>query len=471
MIRCQLVTALSLLQELIFAPTALGIFITRHHDPPDNIGSHSSADCDDRAGVAFLEKYRIDGADGEELVSTTGLSSSSSFQCRARWSERTSEGAAAQDYICRGRNLQLVVNETAPVPVGLRVWPGASWTLPAGQNLKLDALYGHTVNVTLMNANPGRGQCDEVDNRTIVLYELVNTWNPYEGGHQLIMAYASVLALKLDPQRLRVLLTQPFPESKARWQYDLLSMVFSRGGPLTSPNNLAARTICASDIVIPIGGHNSMVMQNKGVDDPVAASCRGGAPLMLGMKRFVLQAMSVQPVAPTVSVGDRVLMLIRIPSDVHPQPFKRVWENYQEVADELSSRALNHVESGALAMAHSFLQNGTRRVTVISPETLSLVEQVRQFADADFAISAHSAALMWMYLMPQCSKIIEFCTGSDFHYVNEAHYAGLGHRCLSGLYGWGMASFEANVEQVVRAKRTAEEAWRTCIAAAAGESA
>jgi len=462
----------SLLQEFMFAPTVLGLLISRdQQNPPDDIGSHSSAACDDVSGAAFLDKYRIDENNGEELVSsTTRLSSSSSFKCRARWSTRTTEEAVAQDHICRGRNLRVVVNETAPVPVGLQVWPGDSWNLPAGQNLKLEALYAQIVNMTLMNADHDRGQCDEIDNRTIVLYELVDTWNPYEGGQQLLMAYASVLALKLDPQLLRVLLTKPFQDwtahstRKATWQYDFLTMVFSRGSPVASPETLGARTICAADIVIPIGGSNSMLMHNKGLDDPLAASCRGGAPLLLGMKRFVLQATNVQPVAPTVSLGDRLLMLLRLPSDVHPGPFKRTFENFQEVADALQTRKeLTELESSSITLAHSFLAHGSRRVTLISPETMSLVEQVQEFADADFVLSAHSAALMWLYLMPQCGQVLEFFASGNYHYVNMAHYAGLDHHSL-GQMSWGTDSFNADVPEVLRVKDAATEAWKTCIA-------
>lgn len=411
----------------------------------------------------------MEGDEVEEFIFTTRSESASSFKCRARWKTRTSEVAAAKDYICRGRNLKVVVNKTAPARVGLQVWPDASWKLPAGKHLKLDAHFGRNVNVTLMNADEGRGQCDETDDRTIVLWEIGDTWNPFEGGHQLVMAYVSVLALKLDPQRLRVLLTRPFPltdskgRPKASWQYDFLSMVLSRGGPMISPDTWAARTICATDIVVPSGGDPSPLHRTINRDDPNLAQCQGGAPLFLGMKQFVIQALNVQPVAPSVSLGDRLIMLVRKPSTVHPGQFKRVFENFQEVADALSSRETYQLESNALALVGSFLKQGTRRVTVLSPETLTLVEQVQEFADADFVLSPHAASLTWMYLMPQCGQVLEFCTGADFHYVNIAHYAGMHHRCLSGLRGWGTPSFKANVADVLRQKDAATKAWQTCV--------
>merc|ERR1712060_723547 len=104
-------------------------------------------------------------------------------------------------------------------------------------------------------------------------------------------------------------------------------------------------------------------------------------------------------------------MPVRIPTEAHPTPFKRTMINYEEVADALgklgNSNQSNYrldvfqaMQRDALASANAFLKHGSQKVTMISPETLSIVEQVQHFANADSIVAPHSAALFWMYLMP-----------------------------------------------------------------------
>ena len=70
------------------------------------------------------------------------------------------------------------------------------------------------------------------------------------------------------------------------------------------------------------------------------------------------------------------------------------------------------------------------------------------------AVGSHGAALTWELYLPPHAYVLEFGTGSDFHYANLARYAGLLYRMLPGP-AHNAPSFVANLDLAEGAVRTA----------------
>lgn len=417
-----------------------------------NIATHPVAECDAEVGAGRLEKYR--NSSGDEFCHTAR----SSFRCVADWKEINSQKASAADYLCHGTNMRLTFQRGSPIKLQGE-YDDCQWTLPE-RGLQLDFFLfdNFKVPLELTNASEHAREeaCSETVHGPLLLYSEHDYWNPYLSQAQALMAYISVEALDLDMSSMRVLFTgQPVTEQKdgrMNPTFNLITSLFSQGGASFQPDS-GPRSICAKNVVVPPGGKASFIRKNADHNDPWAAKCTR-APLLLGYANFLLKALHVRKLE---SPKERVVLLVRKSSSVHPDPYKREMSNPDELeqklqdlpeASLLQEASSLQVQAFEAALASKLRETG-REVIEASPELLSVREQAELFAHADVIISAHSAALSWMVVAPECTQVLEFCASGNYQFVNYAKLVGLHHNCVPDVHlSWGTDSFKAPVGKV-----------------------
>eukprot|EP00930_Biecheleria_cincta_P090123 TRINITY_DN7946_c0_g1_i1.p1 TRINITY_DN7946_c0_g1~~TRINITY_DN7946_c0_g1_i1.p1 ORF type:complete len:518 (-),score=97.38 TRINITY_DN7946_c0_g1_i1:70-1623(-) len=413
------------------------------------IARHPVAECDAEVGAGRLEKYKNNS--GDEFC----RSARSSFRCVADWKENNHEKASASDYLCYGKNMRLTFQSGSSIRLQGE-HDDCQWTLPE-KGLQLDFFLFDNFTVPLELArSSGHAReeaCSETIQGPLLLYSEQDYWNPYLAQAQALMAYISVEALDFDISSLRVLFTDtPVTEQKdgrINPMYNLVTSLFSQGGASVQ-SEPQPRSICAKHVIVPPGGKASFIRKNAGWDDPWAAKCTR-APLLLGYANFLLEALHVNKAE---LPKERVVLLVRRRSPVHPDPYTREMTNPDELEKKLHDLPeLSLLQEGSelrvraveVALASKLRDTG-REVVEASPELLDVREQAELFAHADVIISAHSAALSWMLVAPECSQVLEFCAFGNYQFVNYAKLVGLHHSCVPDVeLEWGTESFEAPV--------------------------
>jgi hypothetical protein len=308
---------------------------------------------------------------------------------------------------------------------------------------------------------------------TFLLMSLADTWNPFEGMHQPLMAFASLARLGLNPGEVRLVHVGSghggavYPSLAAHKMDDFAERVLSRGGPALHLDQESE--LCLENVILPIPGDKSFALNSKGRDDPMAARC-SKSPVLAGFVDYVKDAFAVNQRFPSVDEKIRITLPLRKPSVEHRRPYKRQMSNADQVESALRSMSDFHAKTDAEVDADAMMErlmstlmsSGKFDVHAVVPASMSIEEQVELFSNTDILIAPHGASLTWEILLPECGQVIEYCDGEDFHFVNFAHYAGKKHTCLRGPRGWGAMSFSADADATLQAVQRIEKEWRVC---------
>eukprot|EP00929_Paragymnodinium_shiwhaense_P123448 TRINITY_DN9734_c0_g1_i2.p1 TRINITY_DN9734_c0_g1~~TRINITY_DN9734_c0_g1_i2.p1 ORF type:complete len:536 (+),score=88.16 TRINITY_DN9734_c0_g1_i2:133-1740(+) len=472
-----------------------------------------SEECSNAAGPGFLAAYK-DGVVKRVLCRSTGESADaarSHFGCECR---------AKSDCLCRGRNIRLT---TSPQWAGLAVVKdesqksgekaqedgtttlaisgGCEWEAGA---LEMSTVWGNPLRMMALPAGEDDTCTPEgTINGTVLIWRPTELFNPYEGMHQPLMTFATLAALGVDAARARLFYASATPPTGVL--VPLIEKLYGRGGRSLDASG-PRKTLCISDLVVPIPGERSQDFINPYQVDQRPERCFA-APLLRGFASFMLDSFAVKQ---EPSRRMRITMITRARSKVHPGRFQRHMVNQPEFLQALEDakqtgvldpakahlwektfegvplgrrrsggsmkRALFRSETlqasdseadlsehvnNQLDLLSSALSKGWE-VVELRPEDLTIAEQLRIFANTDLLVSPHGAGLTWSMLLPQCGQVLEFCTANLLHYAHLVRYAGRNHTCRAGAERWESIKFFVDVQAEIDTVRNLEASWRAC---------
>lgn len=450
--------------------------ITRHVQPS------TSSKCSQLDGVSLYNKFNENPYAWKQVC--TGSGTDSWLKCSFQGDIRSDLGT---DYLCQGQNLRLYIPSDQELTVGDALVQQADVFISAckgEKQLRLEDFYENTMHLKISADMEQECRPDSTLAGKFIVMHAIDNNNPYEGFHQPLMAFASMAALGMDLQGTRIAYVKVDPRTTQ--VVNFREHIFSSGGP---PVHLAAGPVCLQSIIFPISGAQAFTAMNKGFDDPIAQECHS-SPVLLGFVDHIKSAYGLVPRA-TTSRRFRIVM------DSRTHGSRRVMVNEGELISKLKGAlepaSLSISQDGTtqlLPLPVSFMRSEKSianskassvsefshqvakklrsmhadwQVEVVSPSELSAEEQVKLFSDTDLLIGPHGASLTWSLFLRQCGQVVEFCTGSEFHYVNLAHYVGKPHSCLQGPSGWGASSFQANVNETLKKVTDIYSQWTACI--------
>lgn len=238
---------------------------------------------------------------------------------------------------------------------------------------------------------------------------------PYEGSHQLLQIFASMMALGLQESGCRLLwLRDPFdqramPHDALR---RLAETVFSPTSMANAiaPASLGKTTICASRVVLPIPGSQSIMIRTLYLWKSIRDSCPlVRSPLLRSYGALIVARLAAQSTTSSrlASTSKSVLLV------------KRHVDGRSGVNETLLRCALRE-------------RQPAWAVQILQPSSMPLERQVTAFAGADAIVSRHGAALFWLICMRERSIVFEYGTMAGisvafYHYQMLARYVGLRH--------------------------------------------
>jgi len=182
------------------------------------------------------------------------------------------------------------------------------------------------------------------------------------------------------------------------------------------------------------------------MDDPWAKRC-SQAPLLASYSQYLMGHLVAQEHLHLERTTERVLLLVRKPSAIHPDHYHREIGNEADVDSGLISMFLSSQAVSALMVA---LTKEGREVVEGRPELLSASQQAEMFANADIVISVHAASLSWMLVTSKCAQILEMRASGNHQFQNYAKLTGRQYTCVPDMaLEWGNESFDVPVQALV----------------------
>lgn len=465
------------------------------YEPAKEIFAHvpkvpQSAKCSDLDGVNLYEKYGAEPYSWHNLCGS--YEEKSWFKCAM---DSDASPSNVEDYLCHGQNLQISAPKEQVEFFGDRDDGKLADMHIAGcktnttTQLSLSEIFGWKLSLHLLGAENSSCSPETAQHGNFLAMVIVDTWNPFEGMHQPLMAFASMAALNFDLKSTRLVYVRR--DKRTSPMIDFTETVLSPGGPAL---HLSGGPVCLQNVIVPISGRKAFLNRNVGTDDPTAAEC-SASPVLLGFVDHIKASFRVGP--PSRGKPFRVSILSRRNSPHNLGQARRVMENADEVVSALRGRqetaasliaadgaATSDSRVHAPANSKSFLETGKGamymdaittsvaktlkmlhsdwQVEMLDPPELSMQKQVEIFSDTDLLIGPHGASLTWSMLLTPCGQLLEFVDGGDYHYFNVAHYLGKKHNSLQGPFGWGSSGFRANVDETLAKVEQIFSEWNTC---------